>query len=386
MKNIYTYAEIPDKYRTKPFWPFGRHLWRLYQEVGLQDFDKTLSKFSKSFMYDFIRARLDTSINTAKAVIDGEFEQPDKILSYLLFPPVLPIRGDLSQGSLKLIYGDSCDMTFVIVNDLTEEVFSIFSGHCEEGIPVDWWLVAPGDEVLERRHLKLGYKLKEIPKRTKGFFKGGERMTGILKDIRNERSPQWADSNLIICMVWGSGVINLLSEASNFEQFSVLWDGVNAKKLGLPDTYFGYVPWPPLLKTFMIAGRRKWTLSLTGLTTAGKTFIMPVEEDSVNFISQEIPEFWELGIKAAREQGIPYPWQSLGLELPNYKKKSTYEEENFEFQYPPGDWITPEDLGMTIEETCRGVYLDIEQDTPKEVKANRSHIISVGIGKETEFY
>ncbi|NVM53977.1 MAG: hypothetical protein HWN66_09785 [Candidatus Helarchaeota archaeon] len=341
-------------------------------------------KASGDLIYKFLRNRLGTSIQTAKAVIEGDIEQPDKILSYLLFPPVLPMRGDLSQGSLKLIYGDSCDMTFVIVNDISEEVFFLFNGHCEDGIPVDWWLINPEDEILERRHLKYGYKLKEMPKQTKGFFKAGERLMDVLKDIRNERSPQWADSSYIVCMVWVSAILNLMSEASNFEQYGGIWDGIYAKKLGLPDTYFGYIPWPSILKTFMMAGRKKWILSLTGLTSANRIYMMPLEAEGFEWLIEELPEYWERGVILGRQQGVPYPWQSLEVKLPNFKKKSTYENEEFDFQYPPGDWITPENLGMTAEDTLRGIYLDIDHET--RVKADRSHIISVGIGQDTEFF
>ena len=113
--------------------------------------------------------------------------------------------------------------------------------------------------------------------------------------------------------------------------------------------------------------------------------MMPIEEGSFNYLRDEIPEFWNNSIMLGRQQGIPYPWQSLELQLPNFKKKSTYEKEEFDFQYPPGEWITPEDLGMTAEETCRGIYLDLQHDTPKDVKIDSSHIISIGIGKNTEY-
>lgn len=339
------------------------------------------------FIYDFLRIRLGASIKTAKAVLDGEIEHADKVLSYLLFPPILPIRGDLNQGAVKLVYGESVDMTFVIVNDLNEEIFFLFNGHCEDGIPVDWWLIGQDDELLDRRHLKLGFKLREIPKKTKGFLKSGERLMSILKDVRNERTPQWTNSSYIICMVWGSGVLNLISEPSNYEQFGWLWDGINSSsKLGFNDTYFGYVPWPSLLYTYMMAGKKKWTLNLTGLTTGQHEFIMPLEEEGTKWIVENLPELWDLGVIEARRQGVPFPWQSLDCNLPNYKKKATFEKEQFEYQYPPGDWITPDALELTVEDTCRGIYLDIDHETPKNVKASHSNIISIGIGKDTEFF
>ncbi|MFX1450794.1 MAG: hypothetical protein ACFFCM_08130 [Promethearchaeota archaeon] len=383
---MHTYAEIPDTMHTKPFIPFGRHLWKMYQQLGLDYYEEAVAEFSTEFIYDLLKLRLDESIRTAKAVIDGSMKNPDKVLSYLLFPPVLPIRGDLSQGSLKLIYGESCDLTFVVVNDIDQEVIGLLNGHCEDGVPVDWWLVGPEDEILERRHLKLGLKLRQITSKTKGLFKAGAKLIDILKDVRNERSPQWSDSSYIICMVWISGIINLMGEASNYEQFAWIHDGINAKNLGLPDIFFGYLPWPPMLNAYSLAGRNKWTLGLTGITTEHKVYLMALEEDGVKWVIENFPELWENAVAIPRQEGIPYPWQTLERELPNYKKKSTFEREQFDYKFPPGDWITPESLGLTVEETCAGIYLDIDHQTSKNEKATSSHIISKGIGINTEFF
>ncbi len=382
---MHTYAEIPDTMRTKAFLPFNRHLWKVYQELGLEYYENTLDRISDVLMFDVISSRLDVTIKTAGAVFNGEIEQPDKVLSYLLFPPVLPIRGDLSQGGLKLVYGDSCDITFVICDDINQEVLLLLNGHCEDGIPVDWWLIGQDDETMERRHQKYGYKLKEMPGRFKKFFDTGEKLTDILKDIRNERTPQWAKSSYIVCMVWGSALLNLLEECSNFEQFGTIWDAANPKKYGLPDKYFGYIPWTATLNMLMVGGRNKWTMGLTGITTGHHAYFMPLEEAGRDWIKENIPEFWEKGFLDARAEGMPYPWQSLGVTIPNFKKKSTYENEAFDYKYPSGDWITPEALGLTPEETCQGVYLDVKPQTPKNEKVNKSHILSMGIGIDTEF-
>lgn len=383
---INTFGDIPDRIRTKNFWPFGCHLWRLYKELGIEYVELALQVVSTEFIYDFLRKRLDNSIKTAKDVLDGEIKHPEKVFSYFFFPPILPMRGDLSQGTSKLVYGESVDMTFIIVNDLNEEIFCLFNCHSEDGIPVDWWLIGSDDELLDRRHLKLGFKLRDIPKRTRGFLKSGENIIPILKDVRNERTPQWADSFYVICMVWGSGVINLIPEPSNYEQLGWLWDGMNsATRHGFNDLYFGFVPWPNMLHTYMMAGKNKWTLNITGLTTGHHEYIMPFEAENVKWVIENLPELWDLGVVQARKQGVPFPWQSLECKLPDYKKKEIFEKEQFEYQYPSGDWITPDALELTVEDTIRGVYLDIDHETPRNTKANHSHIISMGVGKDTEF-
>ncbi len=382
---VHNYGEIPDTIRTKPYMPLGRHIWRSFKELGMDYVEDTIAELSGDFLYDLFRIRMDDTIRTAKYVIDGEIEQPDKVLSYMLFPPVVPIRADLNQGSTKLVYGGSTDVTFVCANDLDEEIFFLLNGHCEDGIPVDWWFIGPEDDTLDRRHLKLGFKLREMPKRFKELIKAGEKLTDVLKDMRNERTPQWADASYIICMVWASGVLNFVSEPSSYEAFAGIFDGINAKKIGLPDTWMSYVPWPSFLNMLLMGGREKWTLGLCGLTTEHKIYFMPLEQKVVDWLGSQFPELWDKGIVEGRKMGIPYPWQTLKVNLPEFKKKSTYEKEKFDFNYPSGDWITPTALDKTVEETYQGIYLDITHDTPKNEKATKDHIISMGIGRDTEY-
>jgi len=85
----------------------------------------------------------------------------------MMFPPVIPLRADLTQGTMKLLYGDSLDMTFFALTDLDQELLFLLNGHMENGIPVDWWLIGPDDEVFERRHIKYGFKLKDAFKNSR---------------------------------------------------------------------------------------------------------------------------------------------------------------------------------------------------------------------------
>jgi hypothetical protein len=382
---MHNYSEIPDDIRTKPYMPLGKHIWRIFKALGMDYVEETIDKISGQFLYDLFRIRMDETIQTAKYVMDGEIPHPDKALSYMLFPPVVPIRADLNQGSTKLIYGGSTDVTFVCPSDLDEEIFFLLNGHCEDGIPVDWWFIGPEDDTLDRRHLKLGFKLREMTKRFDNLLKAGEKLLDVLKDMRNERTPQWADSAYIICMVWSSGVLNFVQEPSSYEGFAGIWDGISAKKLGLPDTWMSYIPWPSFLNMLIMGGRDKWTLSLCGLSTEHRIYFMPLEQKAVDWISEEFPELWNVGVVEGRQMGIPYPWQTLNVRLPEFKKKETYEKEKFDFEYPSGEFITPDGLDMTVEDTYRGIYLDVTHDTPKSEKATRDHVISVGLGKDTEY-
>lgn len=186
-------------------------------------------------------------------------------------------------------------------------------------------------------------------------------------------------------MLWSGGVLNFVHEPSNYEGYAGICDGINAKKLGLPDTWMSYTPWPSFLNILLMGGREKWTLSLTGLSSEHCLYFMPLEQKAVEWISDEFPEMWEVGVVRSRQTGIPYPWQTLSVKLPEFKKKETYEKEKFDFHYPSGDFITPESLDLTIEDTYRGVYLNIKNDTPKTEKATKSNILSIGHGRETEY-
>jgi hypothetical protein len=61
-----------------------------------------------------------------------------------------------------------------------------------------------------------------------------------LKDIRNERAPQWSLASYQTCVLWTSGMLNAIGEPSNYEALAFIHDGINAKNFGLPDYYHCY--------------------------------------------------------------------------------------------------------------------------------------------------
>ena len=132
----YHYADIPDTVRTKAYWPLGRHTWEMFAKIGLQSYEKTNAKLGE-ILYPTFKRRLDESITVAKNTMEGKQAQPDKTFSYMLFPPVGGIRADLQQGTMKLLYGDSCDTTFVVTDDISSQVKILLNCHLEDGIPVD---------------------------------------------------------------------------------------------------------------------------------------------------------------------------------------------------------------------------------------------------------
>ena len=77
------------------------------------------------------------------------------------------------------------------------------------------------------------------------------------------------------------------------------------------------------------------------------------------------PELYDEFFKKTYEDGAYWPKQSLNCKPPNLKSKKTFESEELlaTWEYPPGDRITPEVLGMTVEEFTKGVLFDIDITT-----------------------
>ncbi|MHA1131224.1 MAG: hypothetical protein ACTSQI_05645 [Candidatus Helarchaeota archaeon] len=378
----YTYADIPDSMKTKKFVPLARHLWNINKHLG-HEIVLTMIEACPEYIYPELKERLDATIHTAKAIIEGKIDDPLKLITYTLFPPVINIRGDLGQGSMKLIFGESIDTTFVVLNDVEDgEIFFILNGHSEDGIPVDWWVAGPDDELLDRRHIKLGYKIRDLPKKTKNLTQAGNNLIDILKDIRNERAPQWATSSYLIGMVWGTGMANVLAERSNWEAIANIWDGVNPKKYNLPDYWFAFIPWPTLLKTLTMMPRTAFTLRMAGLTTGSQFAIGCIEETGEKWLKENFPEIWKVAFVDQMETGIPMPRHTIGCKLPDTKKKVTYEKNLFEWDYPDTDFLKMGEINVTLEEIVRGIFLDIDHEF--EGRPKPSNIISMGTGLNTK--
>jgi len=380
----FTYNEIPDNVKVKPYLPLLVNVWEIYQTYGWERTLKFIEE-SKLGVYDFFEARLNESIGASKDLLDGKFVHPDKVLSYILIIPSLTIRADLIQGTQKLIAGDSADMTFISLDDVTGEIFCLLNGHLEDGIPVDWWLVRPEDELLDRRHLKLGYKLREIPRRFNNITKASEKLIEVFRDIRNERTPQWATSIYYSASVWVSFALNVIFEPSNFESIASTFDGWAAKQHHkLPDYLFCLNPFPSMLNLFFLQGRKEFTNKLSWLTTEGHLYLQPFEESTLEVIMDLHTEIFELYKKGIIEEGIPFPIQTLESTFPNAKNKKD-PDSRFLLSYPEGKFIQIDDLELSFDDVLKGAYLDITQETALTEKIDRTRVLSTGIGRDTSF-
>ncbi len=233
-------------------------------------------QMGKELLEEVIK-RMNDSIEHATKLMKGETK--DIFVDYWALPPTVSVTSNLQAGTTKLIYSPNCDCSFVLIDDFTGEVMGIWTNHIEDGLIVDRYYFAPildgskeGWDVMNRRHLKIGQRLRDIPK-TRKIADAGQYVVDILKDIRNEMHPEWSGGAFYVCMACIFGAYNQLAMKSNYEVLGAVWDGVNAEKLGYADSWFIYVPLPPILNTLFALPRDIWIKRLTNLTTGGRFYI-----------------------------------------------------------------------------------------------------------------
>lgn len=379
---VHTYGEMPDDLYLKPFLPILSFLWRVYKEHGWEGVDN-YEAMGDEGIFDFWERRLNEGIYTARDVIDGKFPQPERVLSYIIMLPSLSIRSDLAIGTQKLFGGESTDVTFATVKDQDADLLLLLNCHVEDGVPVDWYMIREDDDILNRRHLKYGYKLREIPRRMKNMKKSALMLMDILKDIRNERTPQWATSNYFVGTVISSWAINLMCIPSNYEGIAETYDGYASKeKYKLPDYTFGLHPFPSAFNIFLLQGRNDFSKKIASLTTNMDLYIQPFEPRNLELIRTRVPHLFKIYKDQIENEGVPFPIQTLDSTYPNLKSKNP--NIRFDKKYPKGDFIKPEDLELSFEEFLKGVYLDVNHETPAK-KIDKSKILSMGIGRDTKF-
>ena len=385
MKN--TFGDIPD-FPTKKYFPMARNLMTTLYESGWDYLKMALTETVYNFQ-DIVNIRLDDAIQTSKLILDGKLGiPPELVFTFSLFVPVLGIRSDLQQGTNVLLFGRSADVSFTVIDDLTRDISFILNTHLEQGLPANWYIVNNEDEFMNRRHMKLGFKIKDIPKKTKTLKKMGVHLRDILKDVRNERTPQWRTSDYYCVMLYSGGMCNAGLESSNYEFLSYIWEGINIDKIGW-DQYFTWYPWPTFLETLMRMPRRSSVLRFCGLISNNKHYINQMQFPGIcgnpgDWFIKTIPETIDKLWYVKMEEGLPTPAQTLGFSAPDWRKSKIFEDNKFDYIYPKGEKITPEGLGLTKEEMLNGVYLDINHETPLNEKIDESKIISLGMGNKTK--
>jgi hypothetical protein len=111
-------------------------------------------------------------------------------------------------------------------------------------------------------------------------------------------------------------------------------------------------------------------------------YVQPFEPHNLALIRRNTPDLFAIYQDQIENEGIPFPIQTINSKYPNLKKKDP--NIRFDREYPPGDFLTPSDLGLNLEEFLSGVYLDVNHETPAK-KIDDSKILSTGIGRNTVF-
>ncbi|MHA1267601.1 MAG: hypothetical protein ACTSRS_20360 [Candidatus Helarchaeota archaeon] len=382
---IHTFGEIPES-RDKPFIPLMPNMWKLFCEIGWESLLNLFNELAYN-VYNLGFERLKNTVETARLVMDGKIDG-SPIVNYSLSPPFYVIRNDMQPGTLKLIYGESVDSTFIICDtfDANEEIAFLMNCHLESGVPVDWWVVQKDDELMERRHLKLGIKLKDLPKKLKSYDEIGWKAREILQDIRNERTPQWSDSAYFTGACRMTGVSNCLLELSNYELFFHLYNSYNTKRLyKLNDLMFSYTPFPPLLYTATFMDQPSFVLRTVGLCTGLNWAIQGFHDRNITYFQESFAEIWDILMNQTwTKDGIHTPQTTISWKYPNIKEKKDYVKK-FTRISQSQSYLTIDQLGIELEAAYKGVFLNFTyEDNPAELSKDR--IISIGMGKDAQVF
>jgi hypothetical protein len=261
--------------------------------------------------------------------------------------------------------------------------------HVEESVPEDYWFLLRSEnpEIFDRRHMKLGIRLRDVGKKIKDNIEAARRIREILTDIRNEKTPQWVNSTYYICVFFMVGASNTAIELSNWNALGEIWDGVNAAtRYGVHDCIFNYEPLPPILNMMFQLERPYWMDRLTKALMNNQLYMNYIEPSILESVKKRNYELFDYFVKFFSyqlEKGIPLPSQSVQPILPVYNK-ATGQWERMGFEFPKGPRIFYRDLGLSFEEAIGGIMFDITHKSKIE-KVTRENIISLGHGLQTKY-
>ena len=136
----------------------------------------------------------------------------------------------------------------------------------------------------------------------------------------------------------------------------------------------------------MFLSRSDFMHRIVGLGTQ-KLVVQVFEEEIQDYLRELEPELYNEFFVGNYRDGVYWPQQSLGLKQPNFKSKKTFldEEALINWQYPPGDRITPEYLGIDVPEFTKGILFDIDHETKPWSVDPKEKIISQGWGTKMNF-
>ncbi|MHC1579969.1 MAG: hypothetical protein ACXQTZ_04925 [Candidatus Alkanophagales archaeon] len=183
----------------------------------------------------------------------GIFKDISKVIAFLSFPPVFSTRIIQDPPSMILLYGRSVDTTFVGVDGRTLDMHRYFPDlHYEDGYVTNVWQFdfEFGMDLMERRHLKVGEKLKDLIW-SRPAAEAGMLVRDVFLDVRNEMTPEYATSAYHIC---GWSVVCAGYESPSPTRIAIeisrqFYQALSSVKLGWPFKVWDaeFFPRPPAL-------------------------------------------------------------------------------------------------------------------------------------------
>jgi hypothetical protein len=255
--------------------PFMRNFFR---ENGINPELWQRLKYENFVEWD---SRIHQAIEISNRCIKEEIPKEDiywsKNLCYLSHPPAYLCRPDVGRSSCVALYGKYATVEYVHVDDFTREVYWIYGYHNEDGIPVHTWTIGvdkdtskyfdAGDEAaftqstptrtgadikelderLDRRHLRTGVKIREIPTKYWDPYDWGMAVRDVIEDLRTEHFPKWIHATLYASCVSANTSTIAQNALTSSEFFLYVYYGLNTTAMGINYNLFAYVPLPPML-------------------------------------------------------------------------------------------------------------------------------------------
>ena len=172
----------------------------------------------------------------------------DLFTSYGIHPPIIALPIRLSPAAMTLLLGNSLDNFYNNMDTFTlENQPFIEDWHYEDGVQhsrVSFWY-DNAEDILERRHMRTGEKFRHVCcQRPVG--EGSAMTIDLLKDIRNERTPEFSDST-IYGFPYTTGVTPDCQSASRsvYEFISTVIYSAAAPEFGWPFQAYGSPAWLP---------------------------------------------------------------------------------------------------------------------------------------------
>lgn len=185
-------------------------------------------------------------------VMDGILAA-DMFTSYGFHPPVVPLPIRLGPAVNVMIYGTSIDIYYDNLDMFTLEHLNFVEDyHFEDGIQTAkiTYRYENIDEILDRRHLRTGEKFRYICVQ-RPSPEGAAMSSDIIKDIRNERTPEYAE----FTPLWNFPYSTVVIPDSNstirtvFDLICTVMGLVRCEEIGWPfQCYTGWFPRPGLIK------------------------------------------------------------------------------------------------------------------------------------------